>query len=93
MKTVSHLLTELIAPPPPTKLAEVLLSDDFPLSSLPNVKIFPERLRPLDKERMIGRLSPGQEEILYEKAKIARGEVPEMEMESYRYPFEKSDYA
>lgn len=42
----------------------------------------------MDKERMIGRLSPGQEELLYEKEKIRKGEVKETDLESYNYPWQ-----
>jgi hypothetical protein len=46
----------LITQPAPKKLAEALLNSG--LAELPNVKIFASKVRPLDKERTIGRARP-----------------------------------
>lgn len=52
-KTVNDLIKSLVIPPKPKKLAEVLQKST--LASLPNVKLVATKLRPLDKEKAIGR--------------------------------------
>ncbi|KAI9887950.1 MAG: hypothetical protein M1823_000207 [Watsoniomyces obsoletus] len=64
--SVGSLHAQLIRPPPPTKLAQALLDNDH-LTSLPNVKVFPRRVTPIDKERVVGRWK------VIEKELIARG--------------------
>ncbi|CUS09191.1 unnamed protein product [Tuber aestivum] len=56
-KTVADLLTHLVAKPRPTKLFDILITEtDLP--TLPNVKIVGQRVRPWDRERVIGREQP-----------------------------------
>jgi hypothetical protein len=49
---VEHLETK----PKPKKLFEIIA--ETPLPELPNVKVYETRVRPWDKERMIGRERP-----------------------------------
>lgn len=53
-------MTPLITPPKPMKLWEELAQMDE-LAMLPNVKVFSSRIRPMDKERVIGRAIPRDE--------------------------------
>lgn len=53
-KTVGEIVKTLVTPPKPAKLAEVLMQNEA-LVELPNVKIVPQKIRPLDKEKAIGR--------------------------------------
>ncbi|KAF8535967.1 ribosomal subunit 39S-domain-containing protein [Trichophaea hybrida] len=53
-KTVADILTPLVTPPKAKKLWEELAQIDE-LVTLPNVKLFSSRIRPMDKERVIGR--------------------------------------
>ncbi len=64
--SVGSLQAHLVRPPAPTKLAQALLDDDR-LTSLPNVKVFPRRVTPIDKERAVGRWK------VIEKELVARG--------------------
>ncbi|RPA92604.1 hypothetical protein L873DRAFT_1635155, partial [Choiromyces venosus 120613-1] len=56
-KTVADLLTHLVAKPPPTKLFDILTTATE-LPTIPNVKIIGQRVRPWDRERIIGREQP-----------------------------------
>ena len=56
-KTVADLLQPLITPEKPKRLAEELAQNEE-LVSLPNVKLFDSRLRPYDKEKLLGRAIP-----------------------------------
>jgi hypothetical protein len=47
----------------PTKLAERLILDDV-LPSLPNVKLTPKRVGPVDKHRAVGRWKVIEQELL-----------------------------
>lgn len=51
---MASYLSVLVKPPPPKKLAE-LLERKGELPSLPNVKVYPRRVTPVDKEKMVGR--------------------------------------
>ena len=53
---VSDFLPALVTPPKLKKLADELAQTE--LAELPNVKMFASRIRPLDKERVIGRARP-----------------------------------
>ncbi|KAF8250993.1 hypothetical protein K440DRAFT_659208 [Wilcoxina mikolae CBS 423.85] len=59
-KTVADILTLLVTPPKAKKLWEELAQIDE-LVTLPNVKLFSSRIRPMDKERVIGRAIPRDE--------------------------------
>ncbi|KAA8895357.1 ribosomal subunit 39S-domain-containing protein [Sphaerosporella brunnea] len=61
--TVADILKPLITAPPPKKLAEALLNSE--LATLPNVKVYPSKVRPLDKERVIGRARPYEQVLDY----------------------------
>lgn len=54
VRNVASYLSVLVKPPPPKKLVE-LLERKGDLPSLPNVKVYPRRVTPVDKERMVGR--------------------------------------
>lgn len=49
--------------PKPTKLNEVLLQTE--LADLPNVKVYEARVRPWDKERMVGRERPFEKAVAF----------------------------
>ncbi|KAI5782629.1 hypothetical protein EDC01DRAFT_789427 [Geopyxis carbonaria] len=53
-KTAGDLLTPLLARPKAQKLAEELTLREQ-VAKLPNVKLFDSRIRPLDRDRMLGR--------------------------------------
>ncbi|KAG0125018.1 hypothetical protein HOY82DRAFT_673305 [Tuber indicum] len=61
-KTVADLLSHLVAKPPPTKLFDILTTETE-LPTLPNVKIIGQRVRPWDRERVIGREQPFEKVI------------------------------
>lgn len=81
-KTVNDILQAMVIQPKPKKLAEELLENEK-LVSLPNVKIVETKLRPLDKEKLIGRaiLFPHMTDHKYEgvdpeeKAKPFKGGI------------------
>lgn len=49
--------------PKPAKLNEVLLQTE--LAHLPNVKVYAARVRPWDKERMVGRERPFEKAVAF----------------------------
>ncbi|KAK3991495.1 ribosomal subunit 39S-domain-containing protein [Cladorrhinum sp. PSN332] len=51
---IDGLVKAVITPPKPAKLAE-LVEQKALFSELPNVKVFPRRVTPIDKEKMVGR--------------------------------------
>jgi len=51
---VAAYLSILVKPPPAKKLAEVI-AQKRELLSLPNVTVYPRRVTPIDKEKMVGR--------------------------------------
>lgn len=51
---VAGYLSVLVKPPPPKKLVEVIKMKGE-LTKLPNVAVYPRRVTPLDKEKMVGR--------------------------------------
>lgn len=57
---VEHFTTK----PKPEKLNEVLLTQTG-LADLPNVKVYATRLRPWDKERMVGRERPFEKAVAF----------------------------
>ena len=61
--TVRALHGHVVRPPPPTKLAQALVLDDR-LTSLPNVKIIPRRVTPIDRERELGRWKVIEKELM-----------------------------
>lgn len=54
IRTVSSLIGALIKPPKPKKLAQ-LIEAKGAMAELPNVKVYPRRVTPIDKEKMVGR--------------------------------------
>lgn len=78
-KVVGEFLTPLVTPPKAKKLADELA--ESPAVELPNVKVFASRIRPMDKERKIGRARPIVEVVDYkykgidEQLKGFRGHV------------------
>ncbi|KAL7276721.1 hypothetical protein RUND412_000258 [Rhizina undulata] len=64
MKTVQHLLEHLQIKPKPKKLIDVLTETD--LAELPNVQLLPSKIRPLDRERALGRARPFEKEFDYQ---------------------------
>ncbi|KAH0536194.1 hypothetical protein FGG08_006902 [Glutinoglossum americanum] len=52
--TTQSLLTLLVTPPPPRKLAQSLLENEE-LVRLPNVKVVERRVTPVDREKAVGR--------------------------------------
>ncbi|KAI5794302.1 ribosomal subunit 39S-domain-containing protein [Peziza echinospora] len=89
--TVSQLLEALLTPPRRTEKLD-LLNTTPELAELPNVAIYESRLRPLDKEKMKGRLSPLQKELLENKAKLERGDIKPEETEDFKYGWEGDKY-
>jgi hypothetical protein len=54
IRTAKTLLSVLVRPPRAKKLSEAIqIQGD--LSNLPNVTVFPRRVTPIDKDKMIGR--------------------------------------
>lgn len=51
---VHSLYAYLLQPPKPKKLAQTLLLDER-ITSLPNVKVYPRRVTPIDKDHAVGR--------------------------------------
>ncbi|SPQ26722.1 df878db1-43fb-43c0-9089-fd467e82150e [Thermothielavioides terrestris] len=54
IRTIDSLLKQLVEPPKPKKLAE-LVEATGAFKGLPNVRVFPRRVTPIDKEKMVGR--------------------------------------
>ncbi|KAL2255255.1 hypothetical protein VTK26DRAFT_3749 [Humicola hyalothermophila] len=54
IRSVDSLLKELVEPPKPKKLAELIEAKGV-FKDLPNVRVFPRRVTPIDKEKMVGR--------------------------------------
>ena len=54
IRTIDGLLKQLVEPPKPKKLAELVQSEGV-FKGLPNVRVFPRRVTPIDKEQMVGR--------------------------------------
>lgn len=52
--TIEGLLQQLVAPEKPKKLAE-LIETKAVFKDLPNVRVYPRRVTPIDKEQMVGR--------------------------------------
>lgn len=52
----------LVTPPKPKKLAEQIEQSSI-LPELPNVKVYPRRVTPVDKEKMVGRWKVIQKEL------------------------------
>ncbi|KAF4635959.1 hypothetical protein G7Y89_g2130 [Cudoniella acicularis] len=53
-KTAKGLLSHLVAPPKPRKVAEALVQKEE-LLNLPNVKVYAQRITPIDREKEVGR--------------------------------------
>lgn len=53
-KTIEALLRHLVDPPKAKKLFEVVQQKGV-FNELPNVKVFPRRVTPIDEEQMVGR--------------------------------------
>ncbi|KAK4187412.1 hypothetical protein QBC35DRAFT_410530 [Podospora australis] len=60
--TVGALLTQIATPPKPKKLVE-LVEQKALFQELPNVRVFPRRVTPIDKEKMVGRWKLIQQEL------------------------------
>lgn len=54
ISTVRQLINHLAQPPKPKKLIEEIEASGI-LKDLPNVQVFPRRVTPVDKEKMVGR--------------------------------------
>ncbi|KAL2127119.1 hypothetical protein VTI74DRAFT_11310 [Chaetomium olivicolor] len=54
ISTIDALLKQLIEPPKPKKLADLVQSKGV-FDGLSNVRVFPRRVTPIDKEQMVGR--------------------------------------
>ncbi|KAL2175086.1 uncharacterized protein P884DRAFT_207163 [Thermothelomyces heterothallicus CBS 202.75] len=54
IRTIDSLVKQLIEPPKPKKLAE-LVEQEALFKGLPNVRVFPRRVTPIDREQMVGR--------------------------------------
>lgn len=54
IRTIDSLVKQLTDPPKPKKLAE-LIEQKALFKDLPNVRVFPRRVTPIDKEQMVGR--------------------------------------
>lgn len=52
--TIDSLLKQLVEPPKPKKLAELVETQGV-FKDLSNVRVFPRRVTPIDKEKMVGR--------------------------------------
>jgi hypothetical protein len=52
--SIENLLKELVEPEKPKKLAELIETKGV-FKELPNVRVFPRRVTPIDKEKMVGR--------------------------------------
>ncbi|KAK4126932.1 hypothetical protein N657DRAFT_611093 [Parathielavia appendiculata] len=52
--SIDSLLKQLVEPPKPKKLAELIETQGV-FQELPNVRVFPRRVTPIDKEKMVGR--------------------------------------
>jgi len=52
--TIDSLLKQLVEPPKPKKLAELVETQGV-FEGLSNVRVFPRRVTPIDKEKMVGR--------------------------------------
>lgn len=62
INSVGDVLTTLAVKPKPKKLVETLIETE--LSTLPNVKILPRRVTPIDKEIAIGRWKVIEKELM-----------------------------
>ncbi|EAA31278.2 hypothetical protein NCU05552 [Neurospora crassa OR74A] len=62
IQTVANFMDALVTPPKPKKLAEQIEQSSI-LPELPNVKVYPRRVTPVDKERMVGRWKVIQKEL------------------------------
>jgi hypothetical protein len=82
-RTIADLIISLVAPPKPKRLADELAQIDN-LVELPNVKLFASRIRPLDKERVIGRARPLEKVVDYEYHGIDRP-LPSVYRSCYLY--------
>jgi hypothetical protein len=61
-KDAKSLLSHLVKPPKPRKLAQALQEKEQ-LVSLPNVQVFSQRVTPVHKEKSVGRWKVIQEEL------------------------------
>ncbi|KAK3401818.1 ribosomal subunit 39S-domain-containing protein [Sordaria brevicollis] len=62
IQTVANFMNALVTPPKPKKLAEQIEQSSI-LPELPNVKVYPRRVTPVDKEKMVGRWKVIQKEL------------------------------
>lgn len=65
-KTAQTLLSHLVTPPKPRKLIDALAQQED-LLNLPNVRVYSQRITPIDREKEVGRWK------LIEKELEARG--------------------
>ena len=54
IKTIDGLLKQLVEPPKALKLAELVETKGV-FKEISNVRVFPRRVTPIDKEKMVGR--------------------------------------
>ena len=62
IQTVANFMDALVTPPKPKKLAEQIEQSSI-LPELPNVKVYPRRVTPVDQEKMVGRWKVIQKEL------------------------------
>lgn len=82
IETVRSLITHLAEPPKAKKLADELKNTGI-LSDMPNVKVVPRRVTPVDKDKEVGRWK------VIEKELKKRG-LPVFGTAGYRKAVEKS---
>ncbi|KAK3303168.1 uncharacterized protein B0T15DRAFT_401992 [Chaetomium strumarium] len=81
LHTVDSLLKQLVEPPKPKKLVELVESKGV-FKDLPNVRVFPRRVTPIDKEKMVGRWK-----IIVKE--LEKRELPVIGTGDYGEPIEK----
>jgi hypothetical protein len=74
-------LKQLVEPPKPKKLVELVESKGV-FKDLPNVRVFPRRVTPIDKEKMVGRWK-----IIVKE--LEKRELPVIGTGDYGEPIEK----
>ncbi|CCC09712.1 hypothetical protein SMACR_03272 [Sordaria macrospora] len=62
IQTVANFMDALVTPPKPKKLADQIEQSSI-LPELPNVKVYPRRITPVDKEKMVGRWKVIEKEL------------------------------
>ncbi|KAK4233502.1 hypothetical protein C8A03DRAFT_47971 [Achaetomium macrosporum] len=81
LHTIDSMLKQLVEPPKPKKLVELVESKGV-FKDLPNVRVFPRRVTPIDKEKMVGRWK-----IIVKE--LEKRELPVIGTGDYGEPIEK----